>query len=490
MWVYQPLKDIREDLMRAYTVHVVRAALDLLEELGLLFIRKKARLGTHQYLLNSDRLKEALENLYSPEKTETRKKSSANKNETLDFKSETLDFKSEMVDFTNEIHTQIPSIDSCLNSCSLLENRERELDFAQEEEIKDPWAVDEDELDRELLELFDSTVKIPQEQKTSGENHFSDPTEPELIKTVEATASPSPKPKCSEVVQAELKPLPKLKSDRLSGFRSDTERDGFYQELLELGKTQGKKSPVAWASAIVKGINAGEPCQYLTEYREGQQVGSSEKQEWEIAPGQPHNQFLTYLKIRIKKPETTDEQAIMTAHQQLKNVHLARSLWESFKRCIANRREDWEQQKQLGVQNPYLPSELLPEREVSFEQAAGAIGSLQSDCAQLPAAEPAKLEPVKEEPIDPELELAKLATLQQELNSAPVLQASLIRMKARKWGYRIEEGLVLSAEGMPSVEHLRSLLSNPVTVPKVERLIAAHPEWGFWIDEFGELWGF
>jgi hypothetical protein len=186
----------------------------------------------------------------------------------------------------------------------------------------------------------------------------------------------------------------------------------------------------------------------------------------------------------------TDEQAIVTAHQQLKDVNLARALWESCKRCLAKYQDDWEKQKQLGVQNAYVPPELLPEREVSFEQAVGAIASLQSDCVQLPAVKPAELEPVKEEPIDPELELTNLATLQQELNSAPLLQASLIRMKARKWGYRIEEGLVLPAEGIPSVEYLRSLLSNSMMAPKVKRLVDSHPEWGFYLDELGELWGF
>jgi len=55
----------------------------------------------------------------------------------------------------------------------------------------------------------------------------------------------------------------------------------------------------------------------------------------------------------------------------------------------------------------------------------------------------------------------------------------------------LEEGLVLPAgEEMPCLEYLRSLLSNPTTAQKVKRLIEAHPDWGFWIDNSGELWGF
>jgi hypothetical protein len=496
-WFYQPLRKIYDDLKGIYSFKIIRGAIALLRELEFLSVKKNDRATngrnggdrTHRYLLHYNRVAAALAKFKATLSAQSKKPKKA---ETLDTSPfvlcETPSSTSKTPNFNSEQYTKILSIDPSINPNSLLEQQEK-LDFIQEEEIEDPWTVGEDELDRELLELFNSRAEIVEKQEVSDKDHFSAPPEPELIKTVEASASPSPEPKCSEVVQPDFKPLPKLKSDRPSGFRSDTERDGFYQELLELGRTQGKKSPVAWASAIVKSINAGEPCQYLTEYREGQQVGSSEKQEWEIAPGQPHNQFLTYLKIRTKKPEMTDEQAIMTAHQQLKNVHLARSLWESFKRCIANRREDWEQQKQLGVQNPYLPSELLPEREVSFEQAVGAIASLQSDCPQLPPVEPAKLEPNEEESTDPEPEIISPQWLQKNLDSSPA-QASLARTLARKWGYRIEEGLVLPAEGMPSVEYLRSLLSNSIMAPKVKRLVDAHSEWGFWIDEAGEIQDF
>jgi hypothetical protein len=96
---------------------------------------------------------------------------------------------------------------------------------------------------------------------------------------------------------------------------------------------------------------------------EGQQVGSSEKQEWEIAPGQVFSQFILYLATRLKEAEMTDEQAIAAAHRQLSNTNKAKSHWESFKRCIAKRQDDWEKQKQLGVSNAYLPPELLPERK-------------------------------------------------------------------------------------------------------------------------------
>ena len=500
-WFYHPLRKIQEDLNGAYSLHVVRGSIALLRELKFLSVKINDRTSnnrngqdkTHYYLLHYDRVKTALAKLYPQSKqSKTRKNPQLASDETCSVEAETCSVEAETPRFNVETYTEILSIDTSTNSYSLLEERE-EAEFFQEDE--DPWTVEEDELDRELLELFNSAVEIPEKQQVSAEDHFSVPAEPKSTKMVETSASPLHEPKCSEVAQDDLKSLPKLKSDRSSGFRSNAERKGFYKALLELGKTQGKRFPAAWSTKIVKSIDAGELCHYLSEYREGQQVGSCEKQEWEIAPGQPYERFISYLTTRLKKAEMTDEQAIAAAHQQLRDVNLARSLWESCKRCIANRREDWEKQKKLGVQNAYLPPELLPQREVSLEQVGNAIASLQSGCVQLQAVEPAELtsaaaelEPTEEKFSDPEPEFVTLQALQQKLNS-PV-QASLARILARKWGYRIEEGLVLPAEGMPSVDSLRSLLTNPLTAPKVERLIDAHPDWGFWIDAAGEIHDF
>jgi hypothetical protein len=166
---------------------------------------------------------------------------------------------------------------------------------------------------------------------------------------------------------------------------------------------------------------------------------------------------------------------------------------------------------------------------VSLEEVASAIASLQAGCVQLQGLvesaklnsatvelEPAKelpnesaiveLEPVavaaadatdpepaKELPSEPERVSA--IELQEKLNSPFALFKSLARTMAQELGYRIEEGLVLKAgEEIPSLEHLRSLLSNTetrsVTAKKIQRLIEGNPQWGFYFDEFGELWGF
>lgn len=174
----------------------------------------------------------------------------------------------------------------------------------------------------------------------------------------------------------------------LQGFESQEERDGFYQALLELGKHKsGVRSTAGWANAIIKAINAGEPCIYLDEYRQGIPVGSCEKQEWEIAPGKPYPQFISYLKRKLKTNALTDEQAIAAAHNALRDVNLAKSLWESCKRAIVLAKEEWEKQRELGVSSASLPPELLPEREVPVEEAAEAMHVLQksSDQVSLPA---------------------------------------------------------------------------------------------------------
>jgi hypothetical protein len=320
---------------------------------------------------------------------------------------------------------------------------------------------------------------------------------------------------CIESTQNDIKPKPKLKSDRVSllpsaerasGFVSNEERQGFYQVLLELGKTKGVRSPVAWSAVIIKSIDKGEPCQYLTEYRSELLVGACEKQEWEIAPGQPYEQFVTYLKTKNKKTDMTDEEAIAAAHRQLKDVNLAKSLWESCKRAIVKYQEDWEQQKKLGVQNAYLPPELLPERHVSLEEVTDAMESLQAGCVQLqglaestqnsaklptePEEAEAELEEALELPSEPATDLGSvgesepeekptMAQLQDKLNSP--LGAVLTRMMVKanpSWGYRIEDDLVLPVVGVPSLEHLQSLLDNKITASRVQRLINQNPGFG------------
>jgi CRISPR/Cas system-associated endonuclease/helicase Cas3 len=219
LWVYQPLRDIREDLMGAYTLHVIRAALDLLEKLGFLSIRKNARQEnrrngqdkTHQYLLHEDRIEEALEKLYSSKEAKIRKNSPVNKPETSGINSRTPGINSKTSRFTVETHTQISSIDSCTNSCSLRRERE-EINFVPEVEVS--WE-DEDEVEQDLTTSFDDRPEISQEQEDSNKEQFFAVS---ASKCDEAPQTDMLTATCVEVVQTDVKPLPKQKQPRRSHF--------------------------------------------------------------------------------------------------------------------------------------------------------------------------------------------------------------------------------------------------------------------------------
>jgi len=78
-WIYQPLVKIRYDLMNAFSIHVIRSSINMLQELGFLSVRKNDRDQnrrngqdkTHQYLIHSDRIKAALKNPSSQSVAET-----------------------------------------------------------------------------------------------------------------------------------------------------------------------------------------------------------------------------------------------------------------------------------------------------------------------------------------------------------------------------------------------------------------------------------
>jgi hypothetical protein len=181
-------------------------------------------------------------------------------------------------------------------------------------------------------------------------------------------------------------PLKPVEKDyALKGFVSQKERDGFYQKLLELGQNKsGIYSPVGWVASIIQSINAGAICEYLNEYRRGVPIGTCEKKEWEIVPGKPLPQFVSYLKRRFRSNLLTDEQAIAAAHKALRDPNAAADLWSSCKRTIQKTSQQWKRDESFGISTPYLPPELLPENEVELAEAAEAMRQLQSASIQYP----------------------------------------------------------------------------------------------------------
>jgi hypothetical protein len=497
-WIYQPLTAIRHDLLDEHTIHVIRQALTLLETLGFLSKRENDRVSnyrngqdrTHQYLLHSDRVKLALSRVFSESEAETLVNSPF-------VNSEIPSVNVEIPCVTVETYTQIPSNIPATDSYSLKETRE-ELELSTKEE-GDFW---QEELS-EHLGKNEVDKQLAQENENLGEDNYS------------AAAAPQIEPKYSMLPNEVEHVKPKLKSDSLSGFYSQDERDDFYQVLLKLGKHKsGVRSVVGWANAIIKSINASEPCEYLNEYRRGELVGSCEKHEWEIAPGKPYPQLVTYLKRRLKSNLMSDDQAIATAYQELSDVNRATAHWESFKRTIANTKADWDKQQALGVSSAYIPPELLPEREVPVEEAVSAMHELQANCihpvlapdATDLSSEPMSLplEPTEDktlpaaelEPEPPAEPIAPpLPDLQERLNDRNRLMVSATRYMIQanpQWGYLVDDelNLVLPVEGLPPVEHLQWLLNNTLTASQVRLLLERNPNWGLFIDLDGQLCDF
>jgi hypothetical protein len=207
-WFYQPLRKIYEDLKGIYSYKIIRGAIALLRELEFLSVKQNERAldgrnggdRTHRYLLHYNRVAAALAKFKATFSYQSKKSKDA---ETLDASPfvpcETPSFTCKTPNFNGETYTKILSTDPSINPNSLLE-QEKNLDFVQEEEIEDPWTVEadeeEDQVEQELVVSCKDLPEISQEQKDSGENQFSAASEP----------------KCYEVAQNDLKPLPKLKA--------------------------------------------------------------------------------------------------------------------------------------------------------------------------------------------------------------------------------------------------------------------------------------
>lgn len=124
-WFYQKLKDIHKDLMGLYSLHVIRAAIELLIRLGLLERRSNPGNGqdkTYQYRLRWDRVQAAIANQSKPVevKLEVKKDSVSRK------------FRSESPEFTVERHQQLQS--KAIRSTPLKEEGEISQKINQEEE--------------------------------------------------------------------------------------------------------------------------------------------------------------------------------------------------------------------------------------------------------------------------------------------------------------------------------------------------------------------
>jgi hypothetical protein len=276
-------------------------------------------------------------------------------------------------DVTNSFLSQTDKVSKLLDDCIAPSNalsqvplNTHEGQFSAAPDVTNSFLSQTDKVSKPLDDCIASSNALSQDRQDSHEGQFS-------------AAAPA------EKVEQPRK-LKRVESNyALKGFNSQKERDGFYQKLLELGHNKsGIHSPVGWAASIIRSINDGGICEYLDEYRLGVPVGTCEKREWEIVPGKPLPQFVSYLKRRLRTNLHSDEQALAAAHKVLKDPNAAADLWNSCKRTIQKTSDQWKRDEAMGVNTPYLPPELLPEKEVELKDAAKAIIQLQSASIQCP----------------------------------------------------------------------------------------------------------
>jgi hypothetical protein len=207
-WIYQPLMQIYQDLMREHSLHVIREAIALLIRLGFLERRKNLRANNwrngqdrvYQYRLRKDRLEAALLSFEAAK--------SAESTQTNPFvRSERQKLSSESSSFSVERHTQIHSIDCSINSPGecVVEKEVEEQEACQEEEA--PWDLIEQQtiitIEQEIQELygFGDEEELSQDQSVINESHFSAvPVEEELEEEPQEVAESGEQVVCDNIV--------------------------------------------------------------------------------------------------------------------------------------------------------------------------------------------------------------------------------------------------------------------------------------------------
>jgi hypothetical protein len=206
-WIYQPLMQIYEDLMREHSLHVIREAIALLIRLGFLERRKNLRANNwrngqdrvYQYRINRNRLEAALLSFAASK--------SAESIETNPFvRSERQKLSSESGSFSVERHTQIHSTDCSTNSLRecVVEKEVEEQEACQEEA---PWDLIEQQtiitIEQEIHNLYglEDEEELSQDQSVIGESHFSAaPVEEELEEEPQELAELGEQVVCDNVV--------------------------------------------------------------------------------------------------------------------------------------------------------------------------------------------------------------------------------------------------------------------------------------------------
>lgn len=172
-----------------------------------------------------------------------------------------------------------------------------------------------------------------------------------------------------------------LKLDKCSATAelAETELNNFKTQLEDLGKKLGRHSPMGWAFKIVQNLRDGKASTYWNEFKAGIPLGTSEQQEWEIAPGVACTIVIQCLQQEyLSKPGTTPQEAALKAARTIARPKEMAAVWESIKAQVMFRRSEWQRQSELGVRSPVLDSWMMPKPAVSVKEVAIALIEIQS----------------------------------------------------------------------------------------------------------------
>ena len=160
-------------------------------------------------------------------------------------------------------------------------------------------------------------------------------------------------------------------------FQSVSEMNKFQLALTEFAKATGKRNPGGFAQSIIKEMRStGYEHPYWQEWKNGDVIGTHEKQEWEALPGQPYPYFLEYLTGELKRNEYTEAQALQQANWICSNPQHAKPHWEKFKIRVENEAKEKARVMEKGLQD-YVSPKWARQPSVSFDQAVTAVDQIQ-----------------------------------------------------------------------------------------------------------------
>ena len=187
---------------------------------------------------------------------------------------------------------------------------------------------------------------------------------PDLQEPVRVKSQPKPKPKKTPKGTKPKKTYPKAL------WSTEEEREQFKKDLtLALSNGVGNaRNIMALLSYVMNQITQGHSHPYWEEWSAGLPIGTSERQEWEAAPGQPYPKFVEYLVEKLIYPRESRSQALYRVGNILKDKTQARIYWRDFKRVIEGLRQDAEKAHAEGKQVA-LPVWFIDRAEISLERA-------------------------------------------------------------------------------------------------------------------------